>query len=87
MTKEKIQFETEDGGIREFFVEEETRIAGVSYILVTESEDEETTAYILKDLSSDGDSMARYVMLEDDEEIDAVSRIFEQMLEDTIERA
>lgn len=35
-----------------FFVVEETRIAGVSYLLVTESEDdEEAEAYILKDLA------------------------------------
>ena len=45
-----------------FFVVEETRIAGVSYLLVTESEDdEEAEAYILKDLSEDGETEARYV--------------------------
>ena len=33
-----------------FFVVEETRIGGVSYLLVTETEDEEADAYILKDL-------------------------------------
>ena len=42
-----------------FFVVEETRIAGVSYLLVTESEDdEEAEAYILKDLSEDGETEA-----------------------------
>ena len=50
MTK-KIEFcpdgETEAVG---FFVVEETRIAGVSYLLVTESEEDEAEAYLLKDL-------------------------------------
>ena len=80
--KEKILFETEDGETKEFFVEEETRIAGVSYLLVTDTEDDEATAFILKDLSEDGDPMARYVMVEEDEEFEAVGRIFEQMMEE-----
>ena len=72
--------ETETVG---FFVVEETRIAGVSYLLVTESEDdEEAEAYILKDLSEDGESEARYVFVEDDDELAAVSRIFAELLED-----
>ena len=41
-----------------FFVVEETRIAGVSYLLVTETEDDEADAYILKDLSKDGEPEA-----------------------------
>ena len=62
---------------------EETRIAGVSYLLVTESEDdEEADAYILKDLSEDGETEARYVFVEDDQELEAVSKIFAELLED-----
>ena len=62
---------------------EETRIAGVSYLLVTESEDdEEAEAYILKDLSEDGETEARYVFVEDDQELEAVSKIFAELLED-----
>ena len=64
-----------------FFVVEETRIAGVSYLLVTESEDdEEAEAYILKDLSEDGETEARYVFVEDDQELEAVSKIFAELL-------
>lgn len=67
-----------------FFVVEETRIAGVSYLLVTESdeEDEDAEAYILKDLSEDGEAEARYVFVEDDDELEAVSKIFAELLED-----
>ncbi len=65
-----------------FFVLEETRIGGVSYLLVTETEDDETDAYILKDLSEDGDAEAQYVFVDDDDEMEAVSKIFAELLED-----
>ena len=65
-----------------FFVLEETRIGGVSYLLVTETEDDETDAYILKDLSQDGEEEARYVFVDDDDEMEAVSKIFAELLED-----
>lgn len=65
-----------------FFVLEETRVGGVSYLLVTESEADEAEAYILKDLSRDGEEEASYVFVEDDEELAAVSKIFAELLED-----
>ena len=65
-----------------FFVLEETRINGTSYLLVTESEEDEADAYILKDLSSDGETEASYVFVEDDDELEAVSKIFAELLED-----
>ncbi len=65
-----------------FFVVEETRINGVSYLLVTETEDEEAEAYILKDMSQDGEAEANYVFVEDDNELEAVSKIFAELLED-----
>lgn len=65
-----------------FFVVEETRINGVSYLLVTETEDDEADAYILKDLSKDGETEASYVFVEDDNELEAVSKIFAELLED-----
>lgn len=65
-----------------FFVVEETRINDASYLLVTESEDEEAEAYILKDLSQDGEAEARYVFVEDEQELEAVSKIFAELLED-----
>ncbi len=65
-----------------FFVLEETRIGGVSYLLVTESEEDEAEAYILKDLSADGEAEAKYEFVEDEQELEAVSRIFTELLED-----
>ena len=65
-----------------FFVVEETRINGVSYLLVTETEDDEAEAYILKDTSLDGEEEASYVFVEDDNELEEVSKIFAELLED-----
>ena len=65
---EKITFVTDDGGKEEFYVEEQTRINGVNYIL--------------KDISTETDAEAEYVMVEDDTEFDAVSGVFASMLDD-----
>lgn len=48
---EKIKFQLEDGTEAEFYVEEQTRIGGVAYLLVSDSQDDEATAYIFKDVS------------------------------------
>ena len=79
---EKIRFVEEDGTEVEFFVEEQTRMNGYNYLLVTDSQDDEAQAYILKDLSKDTDPQASYVMVEDDREFEVISRLFADMLED-----
>ena len=83
MTKimEKIKFQSEDG-IIEFFVEEQTTVAGITYLLVSDSQDDEANAYIMKDVSEEGSEEASYEMVEDDEELVAISKVFEQMLDD-----
>ncbi|MCD7818628.1 MAG: DUF1292 domain-containing protein [Lachnospiraceae bacterium] len=79
----KIEFCPVEGGETTwFFVLEETRINGISYLLVTDSEDEEAEAYILRDTSKDGDENAVYEFVEDDDELEAISRIFAELLED-----
>ena len=79
---EKIRFVEEDGTETEFFVEKQTRMNGYNYLLVTDSQDDEAQAYILKDLSKDTDPQASYVMVEDDREFEVISRLFADMLED-----
>lgn len=79
---EKIRFVEEDGTETEFFVEEQARMNGYNYLLVTDSQDDEAQAYILKDLSKDTDPQASYVMVEDDREFEVISRLFADMLED-----
>ena len=79
---EKIKFQSPDGTVEEFYIEEQTMIGGVSYLLVSDSMDEEATAYIFKDVSEDDSQEACYEMVEDDEELQAVYKVFEQMLDD-----
>ena len=80
---EKILFtpDGEDAPV-EFFVLEQTRIGGNNYILVTDVEDGDGDAWILKDLSKDGEAESTYVFVEDEEELDAVAGVFDNMLED-----
>ena len=79
---EKIKFQSEDGTDVEFYVEEQTSIGGISYLLVSDSMEEEASAYILKDVSDAKNEEACYEMVEDEEELEAVSKVFQQMLDD-----
>ena len=69
---DKIKFQLEDGTEAEFYVEEQTRIGGIAYLLVSDSMDDEATAYIFKDVSED----------DSQDELQAVFKVFEQMLDD-----
>ena len=80
---EKIKFMSEDTAEEEdFFVLEQTKISGTSYILVTDSEDEDAECLILKDISKTDDVESTYVIVEDDTELSVVSKVFEELLED-----
>ena len=83
---EKIEFTFQDTNETvDFYILEETKINGTQYLLVTDSDDEEeeeAEAYILKNLSSETDEENVYEMVEDDEELEAVSKIFAEELED-----
>ena len=70
-TKEEIQF----------FVVEETQINGPSYIFVTEEEDGDCDAYILKEVAAEKEDVF-YEMVEDDTELAAVGKIFAELVED-----
>lgn len=81
--EKKITLVTDDGGAVDFYVLEETRINGMSYLLVTDAaDDEEGECYILKDLSEGDDADALYEFVEDDNEIDYLFKIFSELLED-----
>ncbi len=80
---EKVKFmPAGEESAAEFFVLEQTMIGGVSYLLVTDTEEGDGEAWILKDLSKDGETEALYEMVEDDDELEAVGRVFAQMLDD-----
>lgn len=80
---EKITFMPEGEEAVEFFVLEQTTIGGVNYILVTDAEEEEDgEAYILKAQPGTDEAEQIYSMVEDDAELEAVSGVFEHMLDD-----
>ena len=79
---EKIVFNPDDGDPVELFVLEQTMIGGRNYILVTDSEEDDGEAFIMRDVSSPEDWEAVYEPVEDDTELKAVADVFAKMLDD-----
>ena len=80
---EKIKFVFEETKEEvEFFVLEQTKVNGSSYILVTDSEEDEAECLILKDMSAAEDTESLYEIVEDEVELSAVLKVFEELLED-----
>ena len=71
-TSDELQEETE------FFVLEQTKLNGVSYILVTDSEEDDAECLILKDTSAEEEKES----IEDEKELSAILKVFEELLED-----
>ncbi|MBP5607946.1 MAG: DUF1292 domain-containing protein [Lachnospiraceae bacterium] len=80
---DKITIEIEDGVTADFFVLEETTVGGIDYFLVTEEEEGDGEAMILKDLSSRNDEEAVFEFVEDDTELKAIGDIFAGLMENT----
>ena len=80
---EKISFtpDNEEQPI-EFFVLEQTRIAGRSYLRVTDKEEGDAQALILRDMSEEENPDSLYEIVSDDKELEAVSGVFADMLDD-----
>ena len=79
---EKIVITGEDGEQIELYVLEETKIEGKTYLLVAESEDDEAEAYILRDDSSDNDTDAMYEFVDDENELDALAKVFSELIDE-----
>ena len=79
---EKIKFVTDEMQEVEFFVLEQTKVNGMSYILVTDSEEGDAECWIMREVSAEDSSESVYDFVEDEEELYAVSKVFEELLED-----
>ena len=79
---EKIAFTLDGSETAWFYVLEQTTIGGRHYILVTEEEEGDSQALILKDISDDKSTESIYEIVEDDTELSAVASVFENLLED-----
>lgn len=79
---EKIIFYTDTDEV-EFYVIGQTRINDVNYILVVDSMDDEAEALILKETVNNEDAEdVIYSEIEDDGELEAISRVFSEILDD-----
>ena len=79
---EQIKIIADTGEEINFYVIEQTRVNGMNYLLVTESDEDEAEAYILKDCSADEDADAAYEFVEDDEELNSLAQIFSELIDD-----
>lgn len=65
----------------ELYVVEETQLNGVKYLFVTEEEDGDSDAYILKEIDSKEQDIV-YEMVDDDAELAAIGKVFSELIED-----
>lgn len=82
--QEKITFTTEDGEQIDFYVLQQTTINGENYILVADNteEDEEANALILKESAQKDSDEVLYDVVEDEEQLNAIAKVFEELMED-----
>ena len=80
---EKIKFMLDTKESVEFYVLEQTKLGGISYILVTDAEEGDGEALILKETEENSDRKESvYEIVSDDTELSAVAAVFENLLED-----
>lgn len=82
MDTNKVILIDDEGNEEEFYIEEQTRVYGKNYILVSTAQEGDAEALILKDISEDSNEEAAYVPVDDESELAAVMKIFEEMLDD-----
>ncbi len=85
MNNNAIIFTTDDGEEVTFSVLEQTTLGGVNYLLVTEdTDDEEDGSFLIlkEDRADGGDDMVEFSVVEDDGELQAVAKIFNELLDD-----
>ena len=75
---EKITFTFEDTNETvDFFVLEQTKLNGATYLLVADNESDDAECLILKETESGNEQDNLYDIVEDDNELTAVSKVFE----------
>lgn len=79
---EKIFFtDSETGEQAEFYVLEQTQLNGFKYLLVTEEQEGDSDAYILKEMSSEEDETL-YELVEDETELSSLGKIFSELMDE-----
>lgn len=79
---EIVKFYDEDSKEEiEFFVLEQTRLNGITYLLVTEEAEGDSDAFIMEEVNGENDELV-YEMVEDDRVLEGLAKIFAELLED-----
>ena len=86
MATEKVEFtlKNEEGtDVQvEFYILDQTRINGKDYLLVTDVEEGDGEALILKDIASAVETESIYEIVSEETELMAVAKVFEETMED-----
>ena len=80
---QSINFITDEGEEIPFYIIEQTTLAGKDFLLVTDSDTQEDEAqdYIMQEIS-DQDDQTIYEFVEDEAQLEALSKVFEELLDD-----
>lgn len=80
---QSINFITDEGEEIPFYIIEQTTLAGKDFLLVTDSDTQENEAqvYIMQEIS-DQDDQTIYEFVEDGAQLEALSKVFEELLDD-----
>ncbi len=80
---EKIRLASADSNeVEEFYILDQAKLGGKTYLLVTDEEEGDGMAMILRDDAQPGAEEALYSVVEDDNELDALLLLFEDKLEE-----
>ena len=80
---QSINFITDEGEEIPFYIIVQTTLAGKDFLLVTDSDTQEDEAqvYIMQEIS-DQDDQTIYEFVEDEAQLEALSKVFEELLDD-----
>ena len=80
---QSINFITDEGEEIPFYIIEQTTLAGKDFLLVTDSDTDEDEAevYIMQEIR-DQDYQTVYEFVEDEAQLEALSKVFAELLDD-----
>lgn len=80
---QSINFITDEGEEIPFYIIEQTTLAGKDFLLVTDSDTDEDEAevYIMQEISDQEDQIV-YEFVEDEAQLEALSKVFAELLGD-----
>ena len=80
---QSIDFITDEGEEIPFYIIEQTTLAGKDFLLVTDSDTDEDEAevYIMQEISDQEDQTV-YEFVEDEAQLEALSKVFAELLDD-----